>query len=35
MLKNNINYYAALSVACIGIAIATIVVQKLFFNFNL
>ena len=35
MLKNNISYYIALSVSCIGIALATLVVQKLFFNINI
>ena len=35
MLKNNIHYYVALSVSCIGIALATLIVQRLFFNINL
>jgi uncharacterized membrane protein len=35
MLKNNFNYYFALSTVCFGIGLVTFFMQKIFFNINL
>ena len=34
LLKNNINYYLALIITCMGIAIATLLMQKFIGNFQ-
>ena len=34
LLKNNMNYYLALIITCLGIAIATLIMQKFIGNFQ-